>query len=475
MKNLMNQHMSKKKINLFYILLFCFVVAKGQDNPMTYENKFRQTLETVLKNMEERFQIRIKYNEEMVKDQWVDFAPWKMRADLSSTEENLLYPSGFKLQQDNENTFKLKTYEYHRWKPQEGWDFLKMLSTRYNDKASWEIRKEQLRQGVRAAVYWDKLKTLPKSAIQLQKIRQYPDYQIQNFALEIIPGVFVNGSIYSPVKQKGKLPVLLSPDGHWAKHRYRSDAQKRFITLAKMGCMAVSYDLFAWGESLLQFSPEDHRSSAAMLMQTWGAVRIVDYLTSLSYIDRSRIGISGGSGGGSHSILMAAIDDRINLSAPVVSMSSYFFGGCPCESGLSVHLVCGGTNNVELAAIAAPHPQLIISDGQDWTKETAQVDYPFLQDIYTYYGKKQLIKHEHFAQEGHDFGYNKRQALYRFMIENFQLKADKMMDIVAEKDIEIESEHLLYAFGEQGDKIPKNAVYGMDKLKELLKTYQIKI
>lgn len=475
MKNQIRHSMLKKKTSFLFglILLLTSLASRGQDTLLNYENKFRQPLDQVLTSLEKRFQVHIKYNPELVKDRWVDFSPWQLRADLAATEVNLLYPLGLKLQQDKPNTFKLKAYEYYRWKPQEGWDFLQKLSKSYSDKISWETRKNQLREAVRQVMYWDKLQQIPATAIQLQPVRRYADYQVQNFALEIIPGVYINGSIYSPRKQTKNLPVVLSPDGHWAKQRYRPDAQKRFITLARLGCMAVSYDLFAWGESLLQFSSEDHRSSIAMLMQTWGAERILNYVASLPQVDPNRIGISGGSGGGSHSILMSVLDDRITLVAPVVSMSSYFFGGCPCESGLPVHMVCGGTNNVELAAVAAPKPQLIISDGQDWTQETAQHDFPYLQQIYNYYGKRELVRHAHFQQEGHDFGFNKRQALYQFIIENFHLNPAHVGDIIAEKDIAIEPEHLLYSFGEKGEKLPKHALHGMANLRKLLTTYQI--
>lgn len=469
--------MLKKKISLLYgllLLLFC-LSGKGQEAPLDYENNFRQPLEKVLTTLEERFEVHIKYSPDLVSDRWVDFAPWRLRADLAATEVNLLYPLGLKLQQDKPGQFKLKAYEYHRWKPEEGWAFLDLLAKKYTDKSSWEIRKNQLRDAVRKVMYWDQLQQIPRKEIQLQPVRRYADYQVQNFALEIVPGVYINGSIYRPGKPEKKIPVVLSPDGHWAKQRYRPDAQKRFITLARMGCMAVSYDLFAWGESLLQFSSQDHRSSIAMLMQTWGAERILDYVASLPQVDQSRIGISGGSGGGSHSILMAALDDRITLVAPAVAMSSYFFGGCPCESGLPVHFVCGGTNNVELAAIAAPKPLLIISDGQDWTQETAKHDFPYLQQIYGYYGKTELLKHAHFPQEGHDFGFNKRQALYQFIIENYQLNAAKLTDIITEKGIQIEPEQLLYSFGEKGEKLPKDAVKGIAELRKLLTTYQIKL
>ena len=50
--------------------------------------------------------------------------------------------------------------------------------------------------------------------------------------------------------------------------------------------MAFSYDLFAWGESLLQFKTEDHRRALAQTIQALNAIRILDYLLSFKNADR---------------------------------------------------------------------------------------------------------------------------------------------------------------------------------------------
>ena len=126
-----------------------------------------------------------------------------------------------------------------------------------------------------------------------------------------------------------------------------------------------------------------------MSIQVLGSIRILDYLLSLKDADPKRVAITGGSGGGSHTVLMAAIDDRIKVSAPVVSLSSYFYGGCPCESGMPIHDCGGRTDNVEIAAMAAPRPQLVVSDGGDWTDRMPEHDFLYLQKMYSWYGKKQ--------------------------------------------------------------------------------------
>jgi dienelactone hydrolase len=97
--------------------------------------------------------------------------------------------------------------------------------------------------------------------------------------------------------------------------------------LARMGAVVFSYEMFAWGESRLQFDSEVHRTGLALTMQTLNSVRVIDFLTSLDYVDRERIAVTGESGGGTQSFLITAIDDRITVSVPVVMVSSYFYGG----------------------------------------------------------------------------------------------------------------------------------------------------
>lgn len=265
---------------------------------------------------------------------------------------------------------------------------------------------------------------------------------------------------------------MLSPDGHWGQQRYRADCQLRCATMARMGVMAFSYDLFAWGESLLQFKPEDHRRSLAQTIQTLGGIRILDYVLSLKETDPDRVGISGGSGGGSHTVLMAAMDDRIKLSAPVVSLSSSFYGGCPCESGMPIHLCAEGTNNVELAAMAAPNPQLVVSDGKDWTVTVPEHDMPFLKTIYGYYGQPERVVNVHLPEEGHDFGYSKRKALYDFLVQNFKLDVAGVKDKDGKYDeskCTIEKEPAMYVFGEKGERLPANAIKGFEQLEQVFK------
>ncbi|MEO5683082.1 MAG: acetylxylan esterase [Chitinophagaceae bacterium] len=434
------------------------------------DGAYQKPLKEVLIDIESRYGVKIKYADSMLANKMVNYASWRYRNDVEKTLENVLTPLDMKVKKEKEKVYKLSYYEYYRWSVEEGWAELDRIAAQYKNVQEWELRKQQLKPCLWQALQLDKLPLSPGSKPIITPLRKYNGYTIENIAIEILPGVWVNGSLYKPAKYKGKIPVILNPDGHWEKQRYRPDCQYRSAALAKMGAMTFSYDLFAWGESLLQFKLEDHRRSLSMTLQALGSIRILDYLLSLKEADTSRVAITGGSGAGSHTVLLAALDDRIKVSAPVVSLSSYFYGGCPCESGMPVHDCGSRTDNVEIAAMAAPRPQLVVSDGGDWTDRMPEHDFLYLQKMYSWYGKKENVENVHLPAEKHDFGINKRTAVYAFMAKQLGLNIKAIQDAagkIDESGITIEKDELMYVFGNTGERLPANAVKGFDYLEKV--------
>jgi len=462
---------NKHIIILLSIVLLLPALSRAQQN--NSDSGYKKPLKDVLTAIEQRFGVTIKETEAMVANKWVPYAEWRFRYDsLELTLYNVLTPFDMKAKKENATRYKLSTYEYYRWQPADGWAELDRIASQYHNVQEWEQRKQQLKPCLLEALQLSPLPAKPASQPVVTAERKYDGYTVRNVAIEILPGVYINGSLYKPASYKGKIPVILNPDGHWDKQRYRPDCQYRCAALARMGAMAFSYDLFAWGESLLQFKPEDHRKSLAMTIQALGSIRILDYLLAQKDADTSRVAIVGGSGGGSHTVLMTALDDRIKVSAPVVAVSSYFYGGCPCESGMPIHDCGGRTDNVELAAMAAPRPQLLISDGKDWTDRMPEHDFPYLQKMYDYYGKKANVENVHIPTEGHDFGISKRTPVYFFMAKHLKLNLKAIQDAkgnIDESKITIEKEPAMYVFGEHGENLPADAIHGFDKLVEVWK------
>jgi dienelactone hydrolase len=453
-----------RKLNtcLFLMLL----LSAGAMAQRSADDSLKEPLKQVLTEVAARFHVQIKYDESLVKDKFVTFAQWRFRPDVDKTLNNVLTPLDISFPK-TAGIYKLRKFDYPRWKVEDGKAQLDYLSSLYNDVASFEKRKAAIRACMYSTLRLSPMPAKPDSKPIITNIRQMDGYTIENVAIETLPGLYVCGSLYKPTKIKGKIPVILAPNGHFQNGRYNKDQQKLCATFARMGAMAMSYDLFGWGESMLQFKFDDHNRSLAMTLQALNGLRLIDFLLSQKEADPNRLAITGASGGGSQTILLSALDDRLKVSAPVVMLSCYFYGGSLSESGMPVHLCEGGTDNPELAAMFAPKPQLVVSDGKDWTDHVPEIEFPYLQKVYGYYGKKDAVTNVHFANEGHDYGISKRKAVYAFMAKNLGLNIKAIQgaqgDIDESKSV-VEDEKALYVFGDKGERLPVNAIHGFDNM-----------
>lgn len=470
-----------KSLFLFLIALFPFISIGAQTPTQVYDER----LDDVLKRCENEYGVVIKYNNQKIDPQTiVKSAIWKCSLKgVEETLDNILKPLNLAYKKGANNNYELISYEYFRRHFSEGETHLQKLKELYPTRLEWEERRSVVKENLLAKMGLSPMPQKKPLNAKVTNKRVYDGYTVENVSLEVLPGVYTCGSLYKPSKiGKKQYAAMLCPHGHFydkvdksipnERGRYRPDQQYRCAMLARMGVVVFSYDMFAWGESTLQVPLKEHRTGLALTMQTWNGVRIVDYLCSLSYIDQSKIGITGASGGGTQTFLLAAVDDRIAISMPTVMVSSHFYGGCPCESGLPIHFVDGAmqTNNAEIAALCAPRPQLIISDGNDWTSSTPDLEYPYLKSIYALYGQTEKVANAHFEKEGHDYGSSKRFAMYDFVGKHFDVDSESLKDKEGNYDespVTIEPAENMYAFGK--DRIlPSNVVIGSDAVKEVL-------
>ena len=402
-----------------------------------YEDKFTRPLGDVLNDVSKRFNVKLKYNVDTTGLK-LAYADFRIRPySIEETLNNILAPFDFKPVKQNDRYYKIKPYEYPRRQADDGVKLINWLSSLYNDRSSWEARKDSLRREVRQLLGIDQLLPLcAQEAPRYTKIRKFDGYSVQNFCLKTVNGHTVCGSIYAPLS-KGKHPLIICPNGHFTNGRYGTVQQQRLGTLARMGAVCVDYDLWGWGESADEVGKEAHQTAEAHVMQALNGIRILDWMIQRKDVDTQRVGVNGGSGGGTQTVLLTVLDDRYT----VVSMSSWFDGGCPCESGMPIQLAGGGTCNAELAAMFAPRPMMVVSDGGDWTSTTPEVEFPYLQRIYGFYNAQDKVSNIHLPKERHDFGPNKRNAVYRFFIDTFGLDESKL----DESKVTIEPEEALKA------------------------------
>jgi dienelactone hydrolase len=330
---------------------------------------------------------------------------------------------------------------------------LERLAGQYHTLDEWKARAVMIRGGILKGAGLDPLPEKHPLNPVIHSRREYNGYSVENVWFESLPGVLVTGSLYRPQNPPDAPAGILCAHGHaptgkpYRYGRYHADMQKLCATLARMGAIVLAYDMVGYGP--LEELGWIHKHPQVLKLQLWNSIRAVDFMLSLR-ADPQRIAITGASGGGTQSFLLTAVDDRIVVSVPVVQISAHFFGGCVCESGMPIHKSAHHeTNNVEIAALAAPRPQLIISDGMDWTQNTPRVEFPFIQNIYRLWGAEDRVENLHLPEEAHDYGLSKRMGTFHFLKKHLGLSFDSLEvdgEYVDESDIAIEGEESLRVF-----------------------------
>lgn len=162
-----------------------------------------------------------------------------------------------------------------------------------------------------------------------------PGYRVDKVVFESRPSFHVTGNLYVPAPQRRAMPAVLVQMGHAPNGKAYPAYQRLCQALAKLGFVAFGFDPMGQGERIYYPDPSGKRSrlpsvddehsnagrqmlltgDTATRLQTWDAVRAIDYLYSLPFVDRARVGTTGQSGGATNSMLLVAVDDRVDAAA----------------------------------------------------------------------------------------------------------------------------------------------------------------
>jgi hypothetical protein len=300
-------------------------------------------------------------------------------------------------------------------------------------REAWEARARRLREQILfSAGLWP----MPKKIALAPRVTgrvEGADYTVENVALRTLPGFYLCGNLYRPRGKKGPFPAIVNPHGHWKNGRLEMEADVPRaeappappapgkgnlvaigVNLARMGFVTFAYDMIGYNDTrqvthefAKDLRPWLHAISLLGL-QLWNSIRVVDYLESLPDVDRARIGATGASGGGTQTFLLCAVDDRIRAAVPVNMISAQMQGGCLCENGPGLRL---GTDNVEIGAMMAPKPLLLVACTGDWTKNNPTEEWPVLRKVYDLYGAGDRTSVVQFNYE-HNYNVESREAMY---------------------------------------------------------------
>jgi hypothetical protein len=318
----------------------------------------------------------------------------------------------------------------------------------YKTLDAWQARRAWLREQIRVATgLWLEPERTPLSANIFDR-REYDGYSIEKVYFESRPGFYVIGNLYRPAQIEGRIPGVACALGHWKHGRLQQDQTGNHpalaLTLAKLGATVFVYDMTGCNEGARQLehginTPAlDLWGLTSLHLQTWNSMRVLDFLQSLPEVDPERIGMTGASGGATQTFILYSLDDRVKVAAPVNMISSSMQGGCICENAPGLRI---GTNNMEIGALMAPRPLLMVSASGDWTTLTPQVEYPFIRSIYELYGQADKVQNVHIEAE-HNYNQASRQAMYRFFAK-WLLKRDDADTITEGQTPQFKPEELL--------------------------------
>ena len=343
-------------------------------------------------------------------------------------------------------------------------------------RRAWEVRATELRRQVRVATgLWPMPAKTPLNAVIHGKVER-PGFTVEKVYFESLPGHFVTGLLFRPADGKTgvKRPAVLSPHGHGGRLQdYGADTIRQLIVdgaerfeksgrypklarcaqLARMGCVTFIFDMLGYADSV-QISYElahrfakqrpdferkdgwglfstqaELRLQSIMGIQTWNGIRCLDFLEQLPDVDPKRMAVTGGSGGGTQTILLCAIDSRPIAAFPNGMVSTDMQGGCTCENCTLLRV---GTGNVELAALFAPKPQAMTA-ANDWTREMMTKGYPELVQLYEMLGAKDNVYCRPLLHFPHNYNYVSRATMYSWFNKHLGLGLEEP---VVEEDFE---------------------------------------
>jgi dienelactone hydrolase len=287
-------------------------------------------------------------------------------------------------------------------------------------------------------------------------------YDLEKIVFESRPGFLVTGNLYLPRGAKGRAPCVLGLCGHSAEGKACDVYQSYAQGLVRKGFVVFVIDPISQGERR-QFYPEDggdrpplcaahNLMGNAMALvddffgtwRVWDAIRGLDYLLARSEVDRTRVGVTGNSGGGTLSTYVTALDPRPTMAAPSCHISSFLTdleNELPRDAEQNPPgLLAAGLDSVDLLIAYAPRPTIVLAQHDDFFDErAARCASEDLVRIHRLLGSRGTAAY--FAgPRGHGYHIENREAMYRFFMKHGRIRLP-----AEEPEVRIAEPHELFA------------------------------
>ena len=156
-------------------------------------------------------------------------------------------------------------------------------------------------------------------------------YRMEKVVYESVPGFSVPANLYVPSGGTPPYPGVLFQMGHSFNGKAYDSYQRCCQGLVRLGFVVLAFDPMGQGERIyypdssgthtrLRSSDDEHTVPGRQLLlygdtstriQAWDAVRSLDYLAGLPYVDPKRLASTGQSGGGTTTMMLCAADERL--------------------------------------------------------------------------------------------------------------------------------------------------------------------
>lgn len=220
-------------------------------------------------------------------------------------------------------------------------------------------------------------------------VLQREGYRVEKVLFESRPNFWVTGSLYIPTSGSDPFPGIISPCGHSPLGRMQPNYQFAYMDMVRSGFVVLAYDPIGQGERRQYWNPQtqqadiadpvfEHSMPGQILLllgedltqyRIWDGMRAIDYLLTRPEVDKGRIGCAGHSGGGTLTLFISALDERVQCAVvseggtthrwPQVIRPDSLVGPADVEQNLFPAALYG-IDLCDLHVAIAPRPLLVL-------------------------------------------------------------------------------------------------------------------
>jgi acetyl esterase/lipase len=315
-------------------------------------------------------------------------------------------------------------------------------------------------------------------------------YRIEKIVLESRPQFHIPVNLYIPRQGRSPYPAVLFQMGHAEIGKAAEPYQKCCQGLVQLGFIVLAFDPMGQGEriyypdvsgvrSRLDSADAEHTvpgqqmllvGDSSTRLQTWDAVRCLDYLASHPLVDSKRLASAGQSGGATLSMMLAAVDDRLAAVAATCGNTENFLYSPFIPPGATddaeqnfVDGALHGFDRWDLLYPLAPKPLLILVSARDFFGtyspnylQSGYEEFEHLKRIYKLFGKENNLAWME-TPLPHALAYFPRLEIYRWLRRHLQPGEPP---VTQEPPVRPEKEQILWVSGagnvvrEYGGKTP---------------------